>query len=205
MYLRPAFVVTDLDRIETLIREFPFGLLVTDGPPGLAASHLPFAVRREAGGLILMGHLAAPNPQCAMFTGAKALAIFSGPHAYIAPSWYCTQPSVPTWDYAAVHVHGELLPTDEHLAMLDQLALDDPGRFDARDLPDRYREKMFAGIRSFRMPAQRVEAQWKMSQNRSVEDRQGVISGLRSQGRHDVAREIEATLPNQEGPLTQVS
>ena len=198
MYLRPAFAVTDLDQIEGLIRQHPFGLLVTDGPAGLSASHLPFAVKREADGLVLMGHLAAQNAQCAMFTGSKALAIFSGPHAYISPSWYVTQPSVPTWDYAAVHIHGELLPTAGHLEMLDQLAVDDPGRFDVRALPERYREKMLAGIKSFRMPAQHIEAQWKMSQNRSIEDRQGVISALRSEGRDHVAREIEATLAIQQ-------
>lgn len=195
MYLRPAFVETDLDRIEGLVRANPFGLLITHGPDGMDASHIPFAVERAGDRLVLIGHLAKPNAQCARFEGGAALAIFSGPHAYIAPSWYKTQPSVPTWDYSAVHIHGTLEPVVDHMAMLDQLAAEDPGGFDARDLPDRYRDAMFAGIRSFRLPAARIEAQWKMSQNRSIEDRLGVIAGLREQGLHDVAHEVEATLP----------
>ncbi len=195
MYLRPAFVETDLERIEGLIRAHPFGLLVTTGPDGMDASHIPFAVEREGDHLVLTGHLAKPNAQCAQFEGGTALAIFSGPHAYISPSWYKAQPSVPTWDYAAVHIHGTLEPMLEHTAMLDQLAAGDPGHFDVRDLTERYRDAMFAGIRSFRLPAARIEAQWKMSQNRSVEDRQGVIAGLRAQGMDDVARIVEATLP----------
>jgi transcriptional regulator len=195
MYLRPAFVETDLDRIEGLIRAHPFGVLVTRGADGMEASHIPFAVERNGGDLVLIGHLATPNAQCAQFDGGEALAIFSGPHAYISPSWYKTQPSVPTWDFSAVHIHGTLQPVMDHMAMLDQLAAEDPGGFDVRDLPGKYRDAMFNAIRSFRLPAARIEAQWKMSQNRSIDDRKGVIAGLRAQGFEDVAREVEATLP----------
>ncbi len=86
MYLRPAFVETDLDRIEALIRANNFGLLVTRTETGMDASHLPIAVWREGDSLLLRGHLAAANPQCAAFAGGEALLIFSGPHAYISPS-----------------------------------------------------------------------------------------------------------------------
>lgn len=198
MYLRPAFVETDLDRIEGLIRANPFGVLVTHTATGMDASHVPFAVERAGDNLILTGHLAASNAQCAHIYNGTALVIFGGAHAYIAPSWYKTQPAVPTWDYSAVHVHGVLEPLLDHHAMLDQLAEQDPGHFDVRDLPDRFRTAMLNGIRSFRMPAQRIEAQWKLSQNRSKEDRLGVIAGLRASGQDAVALEIEATLPAEE-------
>jgi transcriptional regulator len=195
MYLRPAFVETDLDRIEALIRAHNFGLLVTSGATGMDASHLPIAVWRDGDGLILRGHLAAANPQCAAFEGGAALLIFSGPHAYISPSWYKTQPAVPTWDYSAVHVHGILEPEHAHEPMLDQMAEHDPGHFDVRDLAEKYREMMYKGIRSFRLRSTRIEAQWKMSQNRSIEDRLAVIGALRAEGNEAVALEIEATIP----------
>ena len=67
----------------------------------------------QGDGLVLSAHLAAGNPQCALLDGGTALAVFGGPHAYISPAWYRTQPAVPTWDYAAVHVHGTLEPVDE--------------------------------------------------------------------------------------------
>ena len=140
MYLRPAFVETDLDRIEGLIRANPFGVFVTYGPDGMNASHIPFAVERSGDTIVVIGHLAAPNAQCAQFDGGEALAIFSGPHAYIAPSWYKTQPAVPTWDFSAVHIHGKLEPVTDHMEMLDQLAAEDPGGFDVRDLPGKFRE-----------------------------------------------------------------
>jgi len=196
MHLRPAFVETDLDKIEGLVRANNFGLLVTNGPDGMDASHIPLAVERQGETLVITGHLARANRQCALFDGGQALIIFSGPHAYIAPSWYKTQPSVPTWDYSAVHLHGTLERVDDPKAMLASLAVDDPGQFDLNALPEKYQHAMLAGIVAFRMVATKIEAQWKMSQNRPVEDRQGVIDALRASGQHAVADEIAATLPD---------
>jgi transcriptional regulator len=197
MYLRPAFAETDLDRIEALIAANPFGVLVTHGANGLDASHIPFTAVRDGEALVLEAHLAAANPQCADI-GGKALAIFSGPHAYISPGWYRTQPAVPTWDYAAVHVHGVLEPVtarEPMAAMLRDLARDDPNRFDLDALPGKFRDAMMDGIRAFRLRSTRIEAQWKMSQNRSAADREGVIAALRQSGQDAVAGLIAATLP----------
>ena len=196
MHLRPVFAQADLDRIVALIARHNFGLLVTDGA-GLDASHVPFTVGREGDGLVLTGHLAAGNKQCAQFAGGAALAVFGGPHAYISPTWYVTQPAVPTWDYVAVHVHGRLEPmVDEGdmKAMLRTLGAAD-ATFDLDLLSGDYMAGMMRGIRAFRLRADRIEAQWKMSQNRSVADREGVIAALRAQGSDDVADLVAATLP----------
>jgi transcriptional regulator len=198
MYLRPAFAVADLDRIEALIRANPFGVLVTtrDGVP--EASHIPFTVERTGETLTVYGHFAKPNPQCAAIGAGPALAIFSGPHAYIAPGWYAAQPSVPTWDFAAAHLTGTLEPIDDDPGITDMLvdmAKDDPKQFDIHALSDKYRTAMFHGIRAFRLVATKIEAQWKMSQNRSVEDRTRVIAALREQGNDPVADLIAETLP----------
>ncbi len=200
MHLRPAFTETDPARIAALIRTNPFGLLITHDAAGLDASHIPFMLEPAAEGFVLAGHLAAANRQCAHLAGQTALAVFGGPHAYISPSWYAAQPSVPTWDYAAVHVHGTLSPlTDDTTiaADLQEMSAHDPAGFQIMDMPEGYRAKMFAGIRAFRLTPTRIEAQWKMSQNRSATDRRRVIAALRSQtdqAAHDVAALIEATL-----------
>lgn len=199
MYLPPAFAETDPARIIGLIRANPFGLLVTT-LGGLAATHIPFVVTETETGFVLGGHLAAANPQCGALAGAGALAVFGGPHAYISPSWYRTGPAVPTWNYAAVHVSGPLRPvedTAEIAAMLRVLGAHDPG-FDLDRLPDGYRAAMIAGIRAFSLAPERVEAKWKMSQNRPVADRLGVIAALRSAGdpvAGEVADLVAATLP----------
>lgn len=201
MYLRPAFAVTDLDRIAGLIAAHPFGVLVTGDEGTMAASHIPFVVTREGDDLVLTGHLGRANAQCAQIAGGRALAIFSGPHAYIAPGWYATQPAVPTWDYAAVHVHGVLEPVEEAApmrAMMRDLAAHDPLGFEFDTLDPGYREGMMRGVCGFRLVGQRIEAQWKMSQNRSAADRAGVVAGLRAQGSHDVADIIQGTLAPQD-------
>jgi transcriptional regulator len=197
MYLRPVFTETETGRIVALIEANPFGVLVTDAG-GMDASHIPFVVTRHGDSFVLTAHLARANPQSARLAGGRALAIFSGPHAYISPGWYETQPSVPTWDYAAVHVHGDLASVDDEADVADMLrrmGADDPEHFDVDVLEPKYRRAMFAGIRAFRLVPDRVEAQWKMSQNRSVTDRSNVIAALRGQGKEAVAALIEATLP----------
>jgi transcriptional regulator len=196
MYQRPVFSERDLERVVRLIADHPFGLLVT-GAAGLDASPIPFTVERQGEGLVLAGHLAAGNPQCAQIAaGAPALAVFGGPHAYISPSWYRTRPAVPTWDYAAVHVHGPLEPMTEDgeiRALLRAIGAADPG-FALDALPADYLAGMLRGIRAFRIRSARIETQWKMSQNRSMEDRRSVAAALRAQGNEAVAALIEATL-----------
>ena len=160
MYLRPAFTSDDLDRIVPVITENAFGTLITRTEAGMEASHVPFLVARAGEGVVLSGHLGRPNSQCAAFEGGPALAVFSGPHAYIAPGWYATQPAVPTWDYAAVHVHGTLeAMTDEGeiRAMLHALGEHDV-TFDLDRLPADYMAGMLRGIRAFRLRSERISA-----------------------------------------------
>jgi len=202
LYLRPVFTETDPERIDALIRAHSFGLLVTHGGTGSEATHLPFVLSRDGGELLLEAHLAAANPQCAALAGGAAVAVFSGPHAYISPRWYEAQPSVPTWDYVAVHVHGVLQPVTEPgemRAMLDRLAEADPVGYTTADQSDSYIAGMLRGIRAFRLRTTQVQAQWKMSQNRSAEDRIRVAAALRGQGEETVADLIAATLPQAEG------
>ena len=196
MHLRPAFTETDPARIGGLIAANPFGLLVTQGPRGMDASHLPFVMNNDNDVLMLTGHLAAGSAQCEALDGGAALAVFSGPHAYISPGWYRTQPAVPTWDYAAVHVHGHLerLEGEALVETMRALSRDDPGGFDMDALEARYRDGMMNGVRGFRLRAERIEAQWKMSQNRSAADREAVIAALRVRGEHAVAELVAATL-----------
>lgn len=207
MYLRPAFVETDTSRIVALICANPFGLLLTMAPdpaggaPDMDGSHIPFTVQETADGFLLAAHLSATNEQCAQLAGGKAMAVFTGPHAYISPAWYRAQPAVPTWDFCAVHVHGILTLLEDEAqvhANLRSLAAYDPVGFDLDALPDAYRRKMIAGTRSFLLTPTKVEAQWKMSQNRSATDRESIIAGLRAQAddnTNQVADLIAATLP----------
>src|SRR5439155_450432 len=106
--------------IAGLIRAYGFGLLTTATPDGLIGTHLPFLVE-QVDPLVLLGHFARANPHAAVLGSGPAMAAFMGPHGYISPSWYEAGPYVPTWNYAAVHVHGvpeEITAADEHFDVL---------------------------------------------------------------------------------------
>ena len=196
MYVRAAFDEQDPVRLRAFIAAHSFATLVTHGERGVEASHIPLLLVGD--GFELTGHLAAGNPQCDGLDGGEALAVFTGPHAYVSPGWYATQPAVPTWDYVAVHVTGRLsLVTDagEMGESMDAMAEGDPHGFRVGQLEERYRARMYAGVRAFRLVPSRVEAQFKLSQNRSVADRLGVVAGLRGVGEEGVARLVEGTLP----------
>ena len=101
VYLPPAFTETRPDVLVAHIERHDFALLVTHGPAGLVASHIPFLVERQGEELHLLGHLARPNPQVADLSelcragGGEVLTIFSGPHAYISPRWYAERTGGP--------------------------------------------------------------------------------------------------------------
>ncbi|HLH64034.1 MAG TPA: FMN-binding negative transcriptional regulator [Ktedonobacteraceae bacterium] len=187
MYIPKAFREDDLEKLHKFMQENSFAALVTqrDGVP--VATHLPFLLDTERGPLgALMAHMARANDQWRTFTNEQeVLVIFQGPHAYISPSWYEVELSVPTWNYAAVHAYGIPRIIDDRAALYDLLkALIQ--RHEARfekpwgfQLPEDYLQKMMQGIAGFEIQITRLEGKFKMSQNRSASEQQRVIAALR--------------------------
>lgn len=190
VYLPRSFATRDGAAIDRLIREHPFATLITTTRDEPQITHLPLL--RHAGPSphgSLIGHVARANPHWQLFGDGTTLAIFHGPHAYVSPSWYA-EPAVmvPTWNYAVVHVRGrvELVTArDQTLAILRQLT----ERFESsRPAPWRLQltgaklDAMVGAIVAFRMTVERVDAKFKLSQNRSAEDQERVIEALRAEG-----------------------
>jgi transcriptional regulator len=145
----------------------------------MEVSHLPLLV--DAGRGCLRGHVARANPQLAHLTdGAEVLTVFHGPHGYVSPSVYAEQPSVPTWNYVVVHVHGRARPVDERALrrMLDDML----ARFDTTGCKlytgEEFLRPMLDAIAGFEIDIARLEGKWKLSQNRSAEDRSRVTAWL---------------------------
>jgi transcriptional regulator len=186
VYVPHEFQVADRTLLHDLMERFSFATLVTmrDGCP--VASHLPFLVRRDVGEYgTLVGHMARANRQWQDFGGAgEALVIFQGDHGYVSPSWYETHPSVPTWNYLAVHAYGRphVIEDAERIrTILRTLVAKNEAGFDEpwpMDLPDDYLGKMIRGIVAFEIPLTRLEGKFKLSQNRPVADRRRVIATL---------------------------
>jgi transcriptional regulator len=189
MYVPAAFAESDLTRLHDFIEQHSFGLLVSpvDGLP--FATHLPFLLERTAGQHgTLVGHMARANPQWREATGQATLAIFSGPHAYISPTWYEAENVVPTWNYTAVHAYGQIqiIEDEETLREIVQRfvqfyekSMPRPWSFDG---PNTYVERMLAQIVGFRVEVQKIEGKWKLNQNHPVERRRKVVRALQGQG-----------------------
>lgn len=185
MYIPEHFQETDPDTIEDFITEHTFALLVSQTEAGPLATHLPLLLRKEGDQRFLHGHLAKANPQAETLSqpGPK-LAVFSGPDAYISSSWY-RQGRIPTWNYMTVHVRGEMRTMNRqelrhHLRQLmerqEGLATPRPMRFE--DVPKEELAENIPDVVGFEMAVTSVEAAFKLSQNKSREDRERVISEL---------------------------
>jgi transcriptional regulator len=193
VYLPPAFTEKRPEVLIEHIEQYDFGLLVSHGSAGLAASHIPFLIERDGEQLHLHGHLARPNPQVAdLARGGEVLAIFHGPHAYISPNWYAIGPSVPTWNYVDVHAYGtvQLVADAEWLRrflvrLSERHEVLKPVPWRVQELPDTYVETMLKGIIGLDIAVTRLEGKYKLSQNRPAADRPGVIAALEAQSDHD--------------------
>ena len=198
VYLPPHFTETDEKVLLAHIERYDFGLLVTKSG-ALIASQVPFLVERRDGKLVLTGHLARPNPQCAdLAAGGEALVVFHGPHAYISPSWYGAHPAVPTWNYASVHAYGEPRTIGDK-AWLSDLLRRLSERHEAReanpwrmqDQPEAFLNGMLNGIVGFEIAVSRLDGKFKLSQNRPASDRPRIIAALDARDdadSHGVAR-----------------
>jgi transcriptional regulator len=192
MYVNPHFAERELAVLHDTIEAVRFGLLVicADGP---LAAHVPFVLHREEGRSgTLVAHVARNDPLARHFGGEhEALAIFSGPRAYVSPRWYPSG-GLPTYDFVAVHAYGHprrMEDRDVVLAHLTELVDVHEQRF-----PDPWPlaaagEDEVAGllphIAAFTLEIEAIQGKRKLSQNRSAGDRDGVIRGLRERGGED--------------------
>ncbi|HUY88555.1 MAG TPA: FMN-binding negative transcriptional regulator [Pirellulales bacterium] len=184
MYVPASFEQSDPAELHAFVERHSFAMLVSqhDGEP--LASHLPLLLQQDAGGRrSLLGHMARANPQWRQADGQTVLAAFSGPHAYISPSWYEAAAVVPTWNYAAVHVYGCFQAIHDTPALLgivrDFVEFYESATPEPWQLPeDDFIERLTQSIVGFRIPIDRIEGKWKLSQNQPAERRQKVVAAL---------------------------
>lgn len=191
MYRPEAFREDRLEVLHELIRTNPFATVITSGPRGLLATHVPVLLEEAKGPKgALVGHVSRANDHWRELDAAtQALLIFQGPDAYVSPSLYRSKAEhgrvVPTWNYVAVHAWGSARVFDdtaglrsivERLTDHHERERAAPWRVD--DAPASFIEGALKAIVGFEIEIERLEGQWKLSQNRSAPDRQGVKAGL---------------------------
>jgi transcriptional regulator len=193
MYTPAQFAETNLTVLHGLIKAQPFGTWVTLADSELVANHLPFMIDPNRGAYgTLVGHVARPNAVWQQLSRSQeSLVIFQGPQAYISPSWYPSKQehgkAVPTWNYAVVHAHGmaQMIEDREWLlnhvtALSTQHEASQAMPWSVADAPLDYIDKLLGAIVGIEIPIARLIGKWKLSQNRSAVDQQGVIAGLQT-------------------------
>lgn len=181
--------------IHQLIRRFPLGLLISSGQQGILANPIPFVLHvGSSAPTVLECHVAIANPQWREFeSGAPCLVVFQGPQAYVTPNWYPAKREhgkvVPTWNYVIVQARGTARTVSDrdwylrHLNELtDQSEASIGQNWKLSDAPDSYVDSLMKGIKGIRVEVTELVGKWKTSQNRSREDRLGVVDGLSRQG-----------------------
>ena len=187
MYIPPYFTETDPTRLQELVESNSFATVITtvDGLP--VASHLPLLFEPDHGPHgRLVGHMARANPQWKQMQGRPALAVFTGPHAYISPSWAGADNLVPTWNYVALHATGEARLVDDPDELLDivrrsvefhEADMPTPWSLDSNEAD--FNQRLLGAIVGFTIDIDRIECACKLSQNHPAERREQVIEGLR--------------------------
>ncbi|QWG59660.1 FMN-binding negative transcriptional regulator [Bacillus mycoides] len=186
MYIPKHFTIQDEETKYEMIEQNSFATLFSQHNGAPYATHLPLLLNRET--LTLSGHFARPNEQWKDSGNQQVLAIFQGPHSYISPSWYETNKAVPTWNYAAVHVYGELEIVEDEQELIDSLQdlvhkYENPkSTYSLNNVDPNYMEGLSRGIVGFRIKINKIEGKAKLSQNHSVERRELVIEELEKVG-----------------------
>lgn len=186
MYIPEHFAETNLPTLHEFMQQHSFATLVTqhDGAP--FASHLPLLFDRNIGTHgALLGHMARNNEQWRDFAaGAEILVMFQGAHAYVSPTWYEPNPlAAPTWNFVAVHAYGKahilseavLVETLHQLVDENEKAFPQPWKL---QISQAMRERALGAIVGFEIRLSRIEGKFKLSQNRSAQDRKNVIAQL---------------------------
>ncbi len=189
MYTPRDYKNDNIDEIKNFIQQNSFGVLVVEADGKITATHIPLELyKNEKGEDVLCGHISKANPQWKNFeTTKEVLAIFSGPHTYISSSWYDHE-NVPTWNYIAAHVYGtiHIMNDEEVLKALKRLvnkyekASEKP--VDLDKMTPGYVEKEMKGVVGFEIKITKIEAAYKLSQNRDQKNHEAIIKELEKKG-----------------------
>jgi transcriptional regulator len=216
MYTPAHFAETRPEVLHQMLRRHPLGMLVTHGPNGLDANHIPFEFNPAAGtpgGLgLLTGHVARANPVWQLNpSGTPVLVVFRGAEAYVSPSWYPSKHlhhrQVPTWNYEVVHAHGLLQVHDDPRTVRGIVArltrhheAAEPRPWKMGDSPPEFIDTLVQAIVGITVQITRLEGKRKLSQNKDATDRSSAADTLQQRGREALASAMRETLDPKEQP-----
>ncbi|MFG6445486.1 FMN-binding negative transcriptional regulator [Microbacterium sp. P07] len=201
MRQNPSFAMTDVGELRRLIESNPWMTLVSNTDGGLVASHYAVLLDEERDDLTVVGHVGKPDDHLHGLGERELLLVVQGPHGYVSPSWYGDVAAVPTWNYVSAHLTGvpEILAPDENLRVLDRLVerfereVPEPRMLWERPNDATFVERLERGTVGFRLTPTKVVAKRKLSQNKTSEVVETIITELSGDGpyaQHELAAEM---------------
>ena len=187
MYIPEHFNQADREKVISFIRDNSFGELMSRVDDRLFGSHLPFMI--DDNGKSMFCHLARKNPQWKEIEGQEVLITFVGAHDYISPNWYSC-PGVPTWNYQTAHVYGKcklIRSMDKLKAIVEQLTQVHEAKL-TNSWEPKYNEAMLNNIVGVEISITEIQCQFKLNQNRSEKDRDGVVDALECLDSHKLVK-----------------
>ncbi|MEZ5009002.1 MAG: FMN-binding negative transcriptional regulator [Chitinophagales bacterium] len=189
MYIPKHFREKDTEKIKSFIKTHNFGVILSNDGSEMVGTHLPFIlVENEDGTFYFKSHLAAANPQLNHWKkNSNCLIIFSGPHGYVSPSLYEEKQNVPTWNFIAVHVYGTIKVYDDFDQKKD-LLIESINSFEPEymkqwdELNSKYRDKLIHGMTGMDIQITKIEAKYKLSQNKPDSTRKNVADHFTDEG-----------------------
>ena len=186
MYIPKLYREEDKEKNLEFLKQNNFPALVTYDGEKPIATHLPVEVdEAEDGTLTILGHMSRANPQWKSFGEQEVLLIFQGAHTYVSPRWY-DHVNVPTWNYMMVHVYGKvrLVEGDKLYSLLSGLVKNHEVQtsYSLESLPQDFVQKEMSGVVGFAVDVTRVDAGYKLSQNRNDADHENIVHELQKRG-----------------------
>lgn len=205
MYIPKQYLLEDREEAVAFMKAYPFAAVITAKDDLPTVTHIPLVVSEEKGGLVLTGHFSKANPQWQEMESEKVLVVFTEPHAYISPSHYDSEMSVPTWNYIAVHAYGkgEIVTGAEEVstALKDMISTYEKAyETQWNSLPEAFKTKMMNGIVCFRIIVTGLQAKKKLSQNKNEHERERIILAL-EHGQTETERTLAAYMKQNEATL----
>ncbi|OBX20983.1 PaiB family negative transcriptional regulator [Gelidibacter algens] len=183
MYIPKINLETDRDEIISFMKQFSFATIITakDGCP--IATHLPFFITERDNNIILTSHFAKANEHWMDIVSNNVLVIFSEPHAYISTNNYSREMEVPTWNYVSIHAYGKgklIMESEKVFNVLEQTIDTYESSYQSKwkNFPNDYKTRMVNGIMAFEILVTETQAKKKLSQNKTIEERQRIAESL---------------------------
>ncbi|MFN3469022.1 MAG: FMN-binding negative transcriptional regulator [Novosphingobium sp.] len=200
MHPNPAFRLDERDLFEALIAEIGFGMIFAATPDGPRVAHVPL---HSTGDGAVQFHLSRGNALARHLDGTTALAVVNGPDGYVSPRWYADPAQVPTWNYVALEMEGRVRRMDqdglhgllETVSATREARLADGEAWTMDKMPAETLRRMMAGIIGFELEVLAWRPTFKLSQNKSAQDRARIAAGLEAEGSPAIAELMRRLVP----------